>query len=45
MIKYIAYYRVSTKSQGQSGMGLDAQKAAVAAYVKENGIIAEFQDI
>jgi DNA invertase Pin-like site-specific DNA recombinase len=45
MIKYIAYYRVSTKGQGQAGLGLEAQKAAVAAYVKDNGIIAEFQDI
>lgn len=44
-IRYVAYYRVSTKGQGQSGLGLEAQKAAVAAYVKENGILAEFQDI
>jgi DNA invertase Pin-like site-specific DNA recombinase len=28
--KYIAYYRVSTDKQGKSGLGLDAQKMAVA---------------
>ena len=32
--KYIAYYRVSTKKQGQSGLGLEAQKASVIAFTK-----------
>jgi DNA invertase Pin-like site-specific DNA recombinase len=31
--KFIAYYRVSTKKQGQSGLGLEAQKAAVTDYL------------
>ena len=31
--KFIAYYRVSTKKQGKSGLGLDAQKEAVANYL------------
>ena len=31
--KFVAYYRVSTKKQGQSGLGLEAQKDAVADYL------------
>lgn len=31
--KFIAYYRVSTQKQGQSGLGLEAQQSAVMAYL------------
>jgi DNA invertase Pin-like site-specific DNA recombinase len=45
--KYVAYYRVSTDRQGKSGLGLEAQKAAVADRL--NGgrwqIIAEFVEV
>jgi len=31
--KFIAYHRVSTQKQGQSGLGLEAQKMAVESYL------------
>ena len=36
-MKFTAYYRVSTKQQGKSGLGLDAQKEAVRRYVTGKG--------
>jgi DNA invertase Pin-like site-specific DNA recombinase len=45
-MKYIAYYRVSTIKQGQSGLGLEAQRQAVLRYTGgEAGILLEFTDI
>ena len=32
--RYIAYYRVSTAAQGRSGLGLEAQQAAVKAFLQ-----------
>jgi DNA invertase Pin-like site-specific DNA recombinase len=37
MSKLIAYYRVSTKRQGVSGLGLEGQQTAVAMYAREHG--------
>lgn len=43
---YIAYYRVSTDRQGRSGLGLEAQRAAVAAYLARGGqLVAEYTEI
>jgi DNA invertase Pin-like site-specific DNA recombinase len=44
--KYIAYYRVSTKRQGLSGLGLEAQKESVATYLSGKGkLVAEFTEV
>lgn len=46
MTPFIAYYRVSTDKQGRSGLGLDAQKQAVAEFVQGRGnILCEFTEI
>jgi DNA invertase Pin-like site-specific DNA recombinase len=45
--RFVAYYRVSTESQGRSGLGLDAQRVSVDSYVTAAGgqVIHEFTDI
>lgn len=45
--RMIAYYRVSTKGQGESGLGLEAQRAAVLAHVERQGcdLIAEYREV
>ena len=46
-MRAVAYYRVSTSEQGRSGLGLEAQKAAVEDYLRRNGatLVAEFTEI
>lgn len=43
----IAYLRVSTDRQGRSGLGLEAQRAAVARYAADTGLalVGEFLEV
>lgn len=44
--RVIAYYRVSTQGQGKSGLGIEAQRKAVAEFVAREGfeLVAEFTE-
>ncbi len=46
-MKVVAYCRVSTSAQGRSGLGLEAQRAAVAQYCGRRGckLLGEFTEI
>ncbi len=43
----VAYYRVSTREQGRSGLGIDAQRAAVSRFAEAEGfeVAAEFTEV
>lgn len=43
--RYVVYYRVSTKQQGESGLGLEAQHSFVEHYYEGKPVIATFTDI
>src|ERR1700720_1769287 len=43
--QFAAYYRVSTDRQGKSGLGIEAQQAAVRGYLGQATPSAEFTEI
>ena len=45
--RFVSYLRVSTATQGRSGLGLEAQRQAVAAQVAAAGgqLVAEFEEV
>ena len=49
MCNYVAYYRVSTVKQGASGLGIEAQQSAVAAFIASKGenarLLASFTEV
>lgn len=46
MARYICYFRVSTTKQARSGLGIEAQKAAVNAFLKPaDRVVGEYTEI
>jgi DNA invertase Pin-like site-specific DNA recombinase len=47
MKPFVAYYRVSTERQGRSGLGIEAQRAAVVPFAEAEDLtcLAEFTEI
>lgn len=43
--KYVAYYRVSTKRQGRSRLGLEAQKETIKNCTQDGRLVAEFVEM
>lgn len=47
MVQYVSYLRVSTQRQGQSGLGIEAQRVAVEQFLLGSGgtLVAEYVEV
>ena len=47
MMNFIAYYRVSTQRQGQSGLGLESQQSVVTDYInrQEGALLHQYTEV
>ena len=45
MKKFIAYYRVSTQKQGESGLGLESQKAIIKHFTQGENFVAQYVEV
>lgn len=45
--KLVAYYRISTDKQGETGLGMDAQRSLVESYAAQSGctVVASFTEV
>ena len=46
-LQFVAYIRVSTSKQGRSGLGIEAQRSAIARFADQEGatIVAEHVEV
>lgn len=46
MVRYVAYFRVSTEKQGKSGLGLAAQRSLIERFLSDGDeVVAEYVEV
>ena len=44
-MKYVTYFRVSSKMQGESGLGLESQETYLNHFLKDQEVVASFKEV